>query len=385
MDRTKLFLCYFLCLVALFASTTRVQAQKKDKPFTVVLDAGHGGGDSGCIGNGFYEKNIALSVTLKTGQAIKKMHPDVRVLYTRETDKFIPLHKRPAFANRNNADLFISIHVNAVERNSKVNGTETFVLGDNMQEKDSRVNKANLEVVMRENEVILLEDNYEEKYQGFDPRSTESYIIFDMIKNKYLDQSISLATFIQEAYGKAGRPTSRGVKKGNLLVLRTSAMPSVLTEIGFINNKAEAQYMASSAGQNALAKSIASGFSKYLNQYRAQNGISTTGKPPKDVDLDAVSSASDKDTVKNPKSESKNTPCNYRIQIATTKNKVPLKHRDFKGHTVKEERMGVSYAYVTGCASTLKEARALQKKLSKDFKGAFIIEYKGGKRLKTIY
>jgi N-acetylmuramoyl-L-alanine amidase len=204
----------------------------QEKAFTVVIDAGHGGHDAGAMGSIINEKEINLAVALKLGNLISENLNDVKVVFTRKTDRFIELDERANIANRNKANLFISIHTNSLEIKNKssrlVSGTETFTLGLARTEE-------NLEVAKRENSVILLEEDYQQKYEGFDPNSTESYIIFELMQNKYMEQSVSFASEIQKVF-KSAKRSDRGVKQAGLLVLRKASMPSVLVELGFISN-----------------------------------------------------------------------------------------------------------------------------------------------------
>ena len=209
---------YINLVIALFFVLPVSQA--KEKTFTVVIDAGHGGKDPGARGSSINEKAINLAVALRLGSLISEKHDDVKVIYTRKTDVFIELDERANIANRNKADLFISIHTNAVKRGSSVSGTETYTLG--LARTDE-----NLEVAMRENSAILLEDNYLQKYEGFDPTSSESYIIFEFMQNKHMEQSISLASEVQKCFTSAKR-NNRGVRQAGFLVLRKTSMPSIL-------------------------------------------------------------------------------------------------------------------------------------------------------------
>ena len=229
---------YINLLFALFFFLPGLQA--REKTFTVVIDAGHGGKDPGARGANINEKEINLAVALKLGRLIENNAEDVRVIYTRKTDRFIELDERANIANRNKADLFVSIHTNAVKRGSTVQGTETYTLGLARSEE-------NLEVAMSENSAILLEDNYQQRYEGFDPNSSESYIIFE--------QSISLASEIQKSFGACKR-VDRGVRQAGFLVLRKTSMPSVLVELGYISNRQEEQFMRTAAGQNKLAEAL---------------------------------------------------------------------------------------------------------------------------------
>lgn len=253
---------YINLVVALFFVLPVLQA--KEKTFTVVIDAGHGGKDPGARGSSINEKAINLAVALKLGSLISEKHNDVKVIYTRKTDVFIELDERANIANRNKADLFISIHTNAVKRGSAVSGTETYTLG--LARTDE-----NLEVAMRENSAILLEDNYLQKYEGFDPTSSESYIIFEFMQNKHMEQSISLASEVQKCFTSAKR-NNRGVRQAGFLVLRKTSMPSILVELGYISNPAEERFMKTKEGQNKLATAIYNAFTKYKWEYDRKRG-----------------------------------------------------------------------------------------------------------------
>ncbi len=215
---------------------------------TVVIDAGHGGRDPGALGSFSKEKDITLKVALQVGKYIEEYLPDVKVIYTRQSDVAVDLKERPNIANRNRADLFISIHCNAAS-NKSAYGTETFVMGTKNFE-------ANFDIVKRENSVILLEDNYEENYEGFDPTSPESYIMFNIMQKAFLSNSLSLASKIEGDFTSRVNRHSRGVKQAPLYVLWTTSMPSVLVELGFISNANEERYLNSKDGQTYLASAI---------------------------------------------------------------------------------------------------------------------------------
>lgn len=253
---------YINLVIALFFVLPVSQA--KEKAFTVVIDAGHGGKDPGARGSSINEKAINLAVALKLGSLISEKHNDVKVIYTRKTDVFIELDERANIANRNKADLFISIHTNAVKRGSSVSGTETYTLG--LARTDE-----NLEVAMRENSAILLEDNYLQKYEGFDPTSSESYIIFEFMQNKHMEQSISLASEVQKCFTSVKR-NNRGVRQAGFLVLRKTSMPSILVELGYISNPAEERFMKTKEGQSKLATAIYNAFTKYKWEYDRKRG-----------------------------------------------------------------------------------------------------------------
>jgi N-acetylmuramoyl-L-alanine amidase len=238
------------------------------KPYgirTVVIDAGHGGKDPGCHGEKFKEKDVSLAVALKLGKYIEDNFKDVKVIYTRKTDVFVELNERAAIANRNNADLFICIHCNA-SPNKAAFGSETYVMG-------LHKTKGNLDVAKRENSSILMEEDYQKKYDGFDPNSDESVIIFTLYQNAYLDQSLNLASKIQYEYkNKAGR-TDKGVKQAGFLVLWKTAMPSLLTEIGFLTNPEDEKFIGSEKGQDYIASSLFRAFRQYKNDMEGKTNV----------------------------------------------------------------------------------------------------------------
>ena len=243
----------FFTLIMMLAMTISVMAGNR---FTLVIDAGHGGHDAGALGSSSKEKNINLKVALAFGRMVERNCPDVKVIYTRKTDVFIPLDERANIANRAKADLFISIHTNALPHGKIARGFEVYTLG---------MHRAadNLEVAKRENSVILEEKNYKQRYEGFDPRSSESYIIFEFMQDRNMAKSVELAKMIQkEVCAQANRP-NKGVHQAGFLVLRATSMPSVLVELGYINNASEAAYLTTTAGVNAMAKSIYNAFAAY--------------------------------------------------------------------------------------------------------------------------
>ncbi len=230
---------------------------------TVVIDPGHGGHDSGCLGSSSMEKHIALAVSMKLGDLIEKYFPDVRVIYTRKTDVFVALHERAAIANRNKADLFICIHCNAGP--SSAYGAETFVMG--LHKTDD-----NLAVARRENESALLEKDYQMNYEGYDPKSPEAHIIFSLYQNTYMEQSLAFASNVQQEFEYNSKRFNRGVKQAGFLVLYRTAMPSVLIELGFLTNKNDEKFLASQEGQNSMANSILRAFTEYKSDTERKAG-----------------------------------------------------------------------------------------------------------------
>ena len=253
MKRISLLICLPFLAVAMVMAA--------DKPFVVVIDAGHGGKDPGA--SGFVlklkEKDINLKTALKLGDLLSK-EKNVKVLYTRKKDVFIPLDDRAQIANKAKADLFISIHVNAAE-NRSARGTESYAVGSS---------SANLEVAKRENAVMLYESDYKTKYRGFDPNSTESYIMFDFLQSKYMEQSVSFASHVEDNFTKMGR-SSRGVKQAGFWVLKQAAMPAVLVELGYISNKEEEAFLAKDKNLDKLAGAIAKAFVQYKNKRDKRN------------------------------------------------------------------------------------------------------------------
>lgn len=246
---------YFYIVLFLIFGVQVAAAHAEKRNFTLVIDAGHGGHDAGAEGAFSKEKNINLAVALAFGRLVEANCPDVKVIYTRKKDVFISLQRRADIANENNADLFVSVHTNALPKGQVAYGSETYSLGM------ARA-AANLEVAKRENAVITLEDNYQQTYKGFNPNKSESYVIFEIMQDRYMKQSVDMACCIQKQYKSNGRP-DKGVHQAGFLVLRNTSMPSVLTELGFITTPSEERYLNSASGQAELSRSIYNGFLAY--------------------------------------------------------------------------------------------------------------------------
>ena len=368
--------------ILLLLSLTRIQAQQ---PFTLVIDPGHGGRDPGCVGAIVYEKTVNLAVALLLGNLIEQNHPNVKVFYTRKNDIFIPLDERANIANRHKADLFISIHTNSVKKGN-ASGAETYTLG--LSKSDE-----NLEVAMRENAVIQMEDDYLLKYEGFDPMSDESYIMFEFIQNKHIEQSVSFASEIQKAFVQVNR-RNRGVRQGGFLVLRKTSMPSVLTEVGFISNRTEERYLATKEGQNELARSIYQAFTNYKNDFDRKLG-SMNGQPVEIIAYTPNSTATDANrnnqnetrNVRNSKNETTAASPDrdeiiYKVQIMTSDKLYSFKDKRFKGYDELSYYVekGI-YKYTYGATGDYAKIMNMYRIASKDFKGAFIIKTKNGKRI----
>ena len=294
---------------------------------TVVLDAGHGGKDPGAQSNGYKEKDVTLKIVKLLGAKIKKEFPDVNVIYTRDSDVFIELRERTAIANRNHADLFISVHCNANKKTAPY-GSETFVMG-------LHKSKENFEVSKRENASILLEDNYQENYDGYDPNSDESNIIFTLLQNVHLDQSLTLAKNIQDRYEARGRH-NRGVKQAGFLVLYTASMPSILTEVGFITNAEERAYLVSASGQDEIAQNIFEAFRQYKRNVEGlpddTKSYGKTYTAPAEVKTEQVTVEKQVTTEKKVATEKKKEAkpvTYYKIQFMTTSSKINTKEKKF--------------------------------------------------------
>lgn len=341
---------------------------------TVVLDAGHGGKDPGAQSNGYKEKDVTLKIVKLLGAKIKKEFPDVNVIYTRDSDVFLELRERTAIANRNHADLFISVHCNANKKTAPY-GSETFVMG-------LHKSKENFEVSKRENASILLEDNYQENYDGYDPNSDESNIIFTLLQNVHLDQSLTLAKNIQDRYEARGRH-NRGVKQAGFLVLYTASMPSILTEVGFISNAEERAYLISSSGQDEIAQNIFEAFRQYKRNVEGlPDDTQSYGKSytaPAEVKTEQVAVEKQVTTEKKVATEKKKEAkpvTYYKIQFMTTSSKINTKEKKFsKMKTISYTKVDNKYKYTTGKFKSKSEAQEYLKSVKKmGYKDAFIVE-----------
>ena len=344
-------------LISLFCNSHTVFAQKKD--FIVVLDAGHGGKDPGKVGyRNSKEKEIALKIVLQLGKLLEK-NTAIKVVYTRKTDVFVDLWERGRIANKADADLFVSIHCNA--HNSQASGAETWVLG-------THANRQNFEVAKAENAVILLEDNYKTNYKGFDPNSPESVIGLTLMQEEYLDQSIQLASIIQNGFANTLKRKNRGVKQAGFVVLYQKFMPSVLIETGFITNRIEGPYLNSKIGQRKFSESIFRNIKKYVQQLTL-NTVTSTAKKPK------IS------TVKETKVNYKQI--KFKVQIAAGVTKLETKSYNFNGlKNVERFKIGKFYKYYIGKTSDYAEIKKLQKLArSKGYTSSFIVAFKNGKKI----
>jgi N-acetylmuramoyl-L-alanine amidase len=331
---------------------------KETKPFVVVLDAGHGGHDSGNRGNGYLEKKIALNIVLKIGKQLEKI-PGLKVIYTRKTDVFVELIQRANIANKADADLFISVHCDAFT-SSKAFGAGTFVLG-------LHANDRNFQVAKKENAVIFLEDDYEQNYDGFDPNDPESVISLILMQETYLDQSIEAASTIQKSFVNNLRRKDRTVKQAGFVVLKYTYMPSVLVETGFLTNSKEGAYLNSTKGQSNMADAIAKAIVNYKNQREASLQKQVTYS---DTSANNSSSQTESDLV-------------FKIQISASKKNIETKPYNFKGlKSVAKQKNGKLYRYFYQQSSDYEEAkRYLKTAKSKGFNNAFIVAFNGDKKI----
>ncbi len=389
--RHILYIC--ICLGLLTFPFCIGSAEAKD--FVVVIDAGHGGHDPGAVGKISKEKNINLNVALKLGKQIQKNCSDVKVVYTRTRDVFIPLNRRAEIANDAKADLFISIHTNALANNRTAKGASTWTLG--LAKSD-----ANLEVAKRENSVILYESDYKTRYAGFNPNSAESYIIFEFMQDKYMSQSVHLASLIQKQFRHTCQRVDRGVHQAGFLVLKASAMPSILVELGFISTPEEERYLNTEAGITSLSNGI---FRAFLNYKREQeirlNGSSQT-IIPEDTPEPEVETIADSDTTPlkdeiNTRQENKQisipaekavvnqterTAPVFKIQVLTSSRPLAKNDKRLKGlKDVDYYKEGGIYKYTYGSSTDYNKVLRTKRTIAAQFKDAFIIAFKNGEKI----
>lgn len=376
---------FFLVVAAITVYfSTPLQAVKKDKRAsvlrTIVIDPGHGGHDPGCHGSSAHEKNVALAVSLKLGKLIEQHFPDVKVIYTRKTDVFVELYRRAQIANENKADLFVCIHCNSGPKTAY--GAETFVMG--LHKTDD-----NLNVAKRENAVILQEDNYERKYDGFDPNSAEANIIFSLYQNAFLDQSLYFADKLQHEFKTYANRNNRGVKQAGFLVLYKTTMPSVLIETGFLTNTEEEKFLKSDLGQQKMANSILKAFNTYKHwvdgtslKHLNVEEITEVDKPRTIVEVQngsmQVNATDPSYKIKMDVSE-----IVYRVQVYNSPERVSLKSSRFRGRTdVWEYNVNNSWKYTVGNCEKQEEALKLQSEMKKlGFTDAFVVVFKNNNRI----
>ena len=353
----------FLILTILILFFPALFAQKKVTIRTVVIDAGHGGQDPGALGSKTREKDITLAVALKLGETIRQNLPGIKVIFTRDKDEFIELHRRSQIANENKADLFISIHCNST-KSSKARGSETYVMGLHRT-------AANLEVAKKENSSILYEPDYEVRYDGFNPNSDESYITFSLFQNAYLEQSLEFAALVQKEFGEKVGMDDRGVRQAGFLVLYHSTMPSVLIELGFLSNPEQENFLKTEKGQAQMANSICRAFMEFSHNAEVPFPAITEEKPKAGKDTAFLASAAGYPV--------------FKIQIATSGKPIPLSSPVFKGldEMWQYKHNGV-YKYTTGAASSFEEAATLLEEIKgRGFHDAFVVAFLNNERIDT--
>lgn len=369
------------CVIFLFISTFQLTAQKTALK-TVVIDAGHGGHDSGCLGASNYEKHVCLSIALKLGESIKKNFPDVKVIYTRDKDVFVELHERAAIANRNKADLFICIHANSASPSAY--GAETYVLG--LHKTDSQK-----QVAERENSIIKLEQDKGARYKNID-LSPDALIIIQLQMSVYLDQSILFAERVQSEFKSLGRH-DRGVRQAGFLVLHQTTMPSVLIETGFLTNPNEEKFLGSKDGQTQMADAMFRAFKRYKNKLegvseQTSTGSGNTGPTEKEEPLKPSNPEKKENPFENQASapSSKIDPIDtvvFRIQFDMSEKQIPANSARLKGLDFYEYKHDNIYKYATGkFVRDFKGANEYKNEVRKlGFSTAFVVAFLNGERI----
>lgn len=363
---------FFLLLLFNLNNINLLSQTNSTKIKTIVIDPGHGGKDSGTLGTKrfkIYEKHVALAVSLKLGNYIAEEFPDVKIIYTRNTDVFLELNERTEIANKSNADLFISIHCDGFT-NPKPSGASVFVMGMSKL-------KANMDVAMRENSAIYLEDNYQQKYDGFDPKSAESYIVFSLMQNTYLNQSLQIAEEVESEFSNRANRKSRGVKQAPFYVISRTNMPSILVECGFLTNPKEEEFLHSDLGQDYIASAIFRAFRSY------KQNIEITAEAVNEKRIEVV------DTLKKDVAALKTNKIKndlnllYKIQIGTFLRSM-LNNKQFTDLNVEEEKINGTFKYFVDAGNSKIEADRLKINLRNlGFKGAFIVAFLDGKQIST--
>lgn len=366
---------YLLLFVANLSSTIA-------KDYTVVIDAGHGGKDPGAVSANkkIREKDITLNVALMVGNYIKDKYPEIKVIYTRSTDKFVQLNDRARIANKANADLFISIHVNAAT-NRSAKGAETYTLGI----EDDRTAR-NLDIAKRENSVILLEDNHEKEYD-FNPNSPESYIIFEFMQSEFVKESIHIAQYVQENLSSDANRQDRGVRQAGFWVLHATSMPSILVELGYISNNEEAKYLASSAGQKRLSACIGKAFDKYYMDMLRQANNTTTVIEEGDLETTHAEASVISDGEGDLEVQEENlldiSKPLFKVQFLSSTFPIQDK-KAFRGLTPVSYYFDKGlYKYTYGATMDYNEVLQLKRKVNEKFKDAFIVAFINEKRIDT--
>lgn len=386
---------FFLWMTLLLWGT----AMAAPKRYTLVIDAGHGGADSGAKGTFAFEKNINLNVALAFGRLVERNCPDVNVVYTRKTDVFVPLHKRASIANKHKADLFVSIHTNALPKGKRSRGMETYTLG--MHRADD-----NFDVAKRENSVILIEQDYRQHYEGFDPNSSESYIMFELLQDNNMAQSVELARLVQKKTCVAAGRSDKGVKQAGFLVLRETSMPGCLIELGFITTPDEERYLSSKEGVEAMGRGIYNAFIAYKSKYGGAPKVPYREAPVEQPAAPAASAVPAAPAALAPKEsaeqkaektevatqpvvsdesklvETEDERPVFKVQILASQRSLRPGSQQFKGEKEVDSYLDNGlYKYTCGATTNYYEASRLRKQLLAKFPEAFIIAFKKGVRM----
>lgn len=365
-------------LLALFLGSLTSMAANK---FTLVIDAGHGGHDTGAPGAMSKEKNINLTVALAFGRYVEQNCPDVRVIYTRKTDVFVPLNERANIANRAKADLFISVHTNALAAGKIARGFETYTLGMHRA-------KDNLDVAMRENSVISMEKGYQQTYEGFDPKSSESYIMFQFIQGKNMEKSVNLAKAIQKSVCSMANRPDKGVHQAGFLVLRETSMPSCLIELGFITTPDEEQLLNDAQHVDEIARGIYMGFLQYKRRYADNITVPYKNTEEQIKDVPTVAPAvqphpqvQQEKPKKLSRADDDDVPV-FKVQILANDRKLSKGSSLLKGETDYDSyQEGGLWKYTMGASTNYNEINRLRRELAQKFPGAFVVAFKNGRKM----
>lgn len=378
----KLSLFSFLVVTLLVPNLVFGQAvQSAGKVKTVVLDAGHGGKDPGTVHGKYYEKDVTLNVALSLGKMINENYPDVKVIYTRSTDVYVTLNDRGKIANNAAADLFISIHVDAIDGTSATaTGATTYVMGLDKQ-------NSNLDVAMRENDVIVMEEDYTTTYEGYIPGSSESFIIFSLMQYAYQEQSMDFAEIVQNHYTRSTPMRDRGARQAPYLVLWNTSMPSVLTELGYMSHSEDRAFLVSQKGQQTMATALFNAFSEYKSKVEGRastifltDGGNTTGTTAPTTTASKPATTTTATTT----TKSADSGVQYYVQISTLTEKVATNSSRFgswRSQVSVREFGPRTFKYYVGPVATYSEAVTLQANARKDFKDAFAVAFEGDKQL----
>ena len=407
----KKYSCYRLIRALLVAAfMILVVADVAARQFTLVIDAGHGGHDAGAKGSFSYEKNINLKMALAFGRYVEKNCPDVKVIYTRKTDVFVPLHKRADIANKNRADVFISIHTNALPGGRIARGMETYTMG-------MRRSNEKLSAAQRENAVITYESDYKERYEGYDPNSPESAIMFEFIHDKNMAKSVELAKHVQKSVCSTANRPDKGVKQDVFLVLRETSMPACLIELGFITTPDEERLLNDDASIDNIARGIYSAFAKYKNDN--YSGVNVPLVAPKETDkvsLPTLIPQDDTDKQKNrnaarnaettaskpqlatsqprraaaktvnapagtSKADDDDAPV-FKVQIMANATKEAKNSPRFKGYDgIDMYEEGGMYKYTIGASTNYNAINRLRASLATEFPGCFVVAFRNGSKM----